>query len=272
MYSTPLQHTPIDVATRWRQRIWRGVRSTIEKRFGEQGSRISNPQTFALNACLPGRYVLKLGRGHGDVARELKRKLCHVTSIDLGVSDRAKKSIAAPELTSAIPRLPDNVAWFDEILLLDLLDQVAAPDIFMHELRRKMARRGSEVIITTTNLVSLIRRILLVLGCVRGNRIGRAKNERRPFTFKSLRMLLEQAGYEIVETRGLPMPCPTAGASSRWNRAFIKLNRVLFKTSKHLFAHEICIRARPVLSLGQPARKRRSNKPQLYPSGLKRVA
>ena len=222
MYSTPLQHTPIDVATRWRQRIWRGVRSTIEKRFGEQGSRISNPQTFALNACLPGRYVLKLGRGHGDVARELKRKLCHVTSIDLGVSDRAKKSIAAPELTSAIPRLPDNVAWFDEILLLDLLDQVAAPDIFMHELRRKMARRGSEVIMTTTNLVSLIRRILLVLGCVRATESGAPKTSgaHSPLSLcgccssKLVTRLLRRADCRCHVPRRAPRAAGTAHSSS----------------------------------------------------------
>jgi hypothetical protein len=268
MYSTPLQETPLDVAGRWLKRGCHGVRSTIERRFG--GSAISNPQTFALNACLPGRYVLKLGRGYGEMTRELKRKLCHVTLIELPISKGAAKStnVAAPS-----PRLPDNVAWFDEILLLDLLDQVAAPDVFMRELRRKMARRGSEVIITTTNIVSLTRRALLALGGVRRSGVARGKNERRPFTFKSLRKLLEQTGYDIVEMRGIPMP-PLAGEVSRWSRAFVKVTRALARVSKHLFAHQICIRARPVAPPRQQLVGESSGETaELYPHRqIKRVA
>jgi hypothetical protein len=222
---------------------------------------------------MPGRYVLKLGRGHGDVARELKRRLCHVTSIDLGVGNRAnKKPAAARDSATPVPSLPENVAWFDEILLLDLLDQVAAPDVFVHELRRKMARRGSEVIITTANVVSLIRRLLLALGGMRRSAIIRGRHERRGFTFKSLRVMLEQAGYEIVETRGVPMPYPAVGDASRWSRAFVKLNRALLMVSKHLFAHQICVRARPVASVRQPVSKSRFETTALYPSRVRRVA
>jgi|ERR1043166_5562239 hypothetical protein len=269
MYSTTLHDTPFDVAGRWLKRGRQRVRSTIERRFAAQGSRNLTPAKFALNACAPGRYVLKLGRGHGEVARELKRKLCHVTSIDLGVSNRTRK--ASADSTPTSPRLPDNVAWFDEILLLDLLDHVSAPDAFMKELRRKMARRGSEVIITSTNLVSLIRRVLLAVGGVRRSVAIPLKNERRPFTFKSLHVLLQQAGYELVEARPILMPLPGNGAN-RWNRAFVKLNRGLTKVSKHLFAHEICVRARPVTPTRQLSTESSSKPAELYPKPIKRVA
>jgi hypothetical protein len=263
MYSAHLEQTPIDLASRWRKRIWRSVRSTIEARFNGQGSRIFNSQTFALNACAPGRYVLKLGRGHRDVAGELKRKLCHVTAIDFGGGNR---------VTKIEPRLPDNVAWFDEILLLDLLDQLSAPEVFMRALRQKMARRGSEVIITTSNVVSFIRRVLLVLGGLARDCVTiRGKEQRGHFTFKSLRALLEQAGYEIVEVRGVPMPYPQGGAS-RWSRGLLKLNRVLFKISKHLFAHQICMRARPVAPVRQSFAKSSPGATDLYPSAIERVA
>ena len=269
MYSTTLQETPFDVAGHWLKAGCRATKSTIERRFG--GPAISNPQMFAVNACLPGRYVLKLGRGHGEVARELKRKLCHVTSIELPVSKRATKTVSSRDASAAVPRLPDNVAWFDEILLLDLLDQVAAPNVFMDELRRKMARRGSEVIITSTNFVSLIRRALLALGGVRGTTAVRGKNERRPFTFKSLRRLLEQAGFEIVETRGIPM-AHLAGEVSRWSRGFVKLNRALARLSRHLFAQQICVRARPVEPPQPALSESNAATAELYPRPIKRVA
>ena len=271
MYSAALQETPFDVAGRWLKHGWRATRSTIERRFGAESARNLTPTNFALNACAPGRHVLKLGRGYGEMARDLKRKLCHVTSVDLPISKRAAKATASGGGAALVPRLPDNVGWFDEILLLDLLDQVPAPDLFMCELRRKMARRGAEVVVTTTNILSFARRIVLALGRVPGNRLFHYKPERRPFTFKSLRMLLEQAGYEIVETRPVAMPCP-AGEVSRWTRAAVRLARGLATVSKHLFAHQICVRARPIAPARPPVTESNSGTAELYPTPVKRVA
>jgi len=272
MYSTTLYDTPFDVAGRWSKRAWRAARSTIETRFGGKGTRNFNANTFALNACAPGRYVLKLGRGHGELARELKRKLCHVTSADLPISRRAAKTAASGEATAPVPRLPDNVGWFDEILLLDLLDQIGAPDVFMRELRQKMARRGSEVVITTGNVVSLIRRVLLALGGVRRTAAVRPKQDRRSFTIRSLRALLEEAGYEIVESRGIPMRSLAKGEANRWSRGCVKLNRALCRFSKHLFAHEICIRARPLPEVAAVIGKKQVEPAEIYHRPVKRVA
>lgn len=271
MYSTTLHDTPFDVAGRWLKRGWRAARSTIERRFGAESSRNLDTAKFALNACAPGRHVLKLGRGHGELARELKRKLCHVTSIDLPISKRGARPAASTNAATPLPRLPDNVGWFDEILLLDLLEQVPAPDVFMRELRRKMARRGAEVVVTTSNIVSFVRRIVLGLGRVPGNRVFRYKPDPRPFTFKSLRILLEQAGYEIVETRAVAMPHP-GGEVSRWTGACVSLTRGLAKLSKHLFAHQICVRARPIAPARPPVSETSSETAELYPAAVRRVA
>ena len=155
---------------------------------------------------------------------------------------------------------------------MDLLDQVAAPDVFMQELRRKMARRGSEVVITSTNFVSILRRILLALGGMRRRVIVRGNSERRPFTFKSLRLLLQTAGYEVIETRAIPMPLVPIAEASRWNRAFVKLNRGLAKVSKHFFADHICVRARPLAPTRQLSSERSASPAELYPKPIKRVA
>jgi len=67
---------------------------------------------------------------------------------------------------------------------------------------------------------------------------------RRLFTFKSLRALLEQAGYEILEGRGVPAPFPLAIGSKFWSKALLKANQLLLKISKSLFAYQVCMRAR----------------------------
>jgi hypothetical protein len=67
---------------------------------------------------------------------------------------------------------------------------------------------------------------------------------RRLFTFRSLGALLQQAGYELLEARGVPAPFPLALGMNFYSRALLKLNEILIKFSKGLFAYQICIRAR----------------------------
>ncbi|PYL88085.1 MAG: hypothetical protein DMF17_00335, partial [Verrucomicrobia bacterium] len=53
-------------------------------------------QTFAVESCLPSKNVLQLGIGHANVAAALEKKLCHVTAIDFGANEAAKKPTALP--------------------------------------------------------------------------------------------------------------------------------------------------------------------------------
>jgi hypothetical protein len=259
MHSAQLERTPIEFDDTWLKQTWDSVRSTIAKRFRKEESALCDPQTFALDACAPGRYVLKLGGGCRSVGWELKRKLCRVTEVALP---------PAPA-----PSLPANVSWFDEILLLEVLERLPAPATFMQELRRRMPRRGSEVIITTPNAVSFATRLMLALA-----RIGRepgtvcGKRKDAVFTFKTLRALLHQTGYELVEARGVPVPFQSAVGDSRWTRTLLKINQVLLKLSRHLFADQICMRARPVCTLRQPHIEEQTEETAAYPHMFGRVA
>ncbi|HEV2045520.1 MAG TPA: methyltransferase domain-containing protein [Chthoniobacterales bacterium] len=221
-------------------------------------------KTFAVDACAAGRYVLQFGSGNADVTAQLKRKLCHVTAIGLDGSARRRKS---KSFISA-PRLPENVAWFDQILLMDLIEHLRDPKRFMAYLRRKMARRGSEVIITASNIGSFATRLLRRLGGVSNGEITRP----RAVTFKSLWALLEQTGYEVVETRGLPAPFQLAIGDNRWSRALVKANQLLLTISKHFFSHQICIRARPLREARSLAEQPISESVPLQPQVLSRVA
>jgi hypothetical protein len=64
------------------------------------------------------------------------------------------------------------------------------------------------------------------------------------FTFKSLRALLEQAGYEVIEERGVPAPFPLAIGLNWRSRFLLFCNSMLIRLSKTLFSYQICIRAR----------------------------
>jgi hypothetical protein len=205
---------------------------------------LSFAQTFAVSACAPGRYVLQLGIGNENVSTELRRRLCRVTATRSGTNGSAKKS-RIPGLVPA-PRLPENLPWFDHILVMNLIEYLPDPEKFMEGLRRRMARRGSEVIITVTNVAFVMPRIMLALSARHRNGKNNLKSRHlRAFTFKSLHMLLEQAGFEVVESRGVPAPFLTRSADNRWSRVLLKVNQLLLRVSKRLFAYQICIRARP---------------------------
>jgi hypothetical protein len=102
-----------------------------------------------------------------------------------------------------------------------------------------------EVIITAANVAFFVTRIMLLLGQFNYSRKGiLGLGHRRLFTFRSLRALLEQAGYEVIEEGGVPAPFPLAIGKNKWSLAFLKLNQLLLRFSKSLFAYQICIRAR----------------------------
>jgi hypothetical protein len=65
----------------------------------------------------------------------------------------------------------------------------------------------------------------------------------RLFTFRSVRELLKQSGYQILETRGIPAPFPVALGNTFIARALLWLNAALTHMRSGLFAYQIFIRA-----------------------------
>ena len=228
-------------------------------------------QTFAVKACIPGRYVLQLGIGHGNVAAELEKKLCHVTAIDFAASELSEKRTALPFASK--PTVPADISRYHQILLMDLIEHVHDPENFMDELRRKAMGRRPEVIITAANVAFFVTRIMLALGQFNYSRKGiLGIGHRRLFTFKSLRSLLEQAGYEVMEERGIPAPFPLALGQNRRSRVLLRINQVLLLISKRLFAYQICIRARPLPDARHLLKKTISRSSALRAQILDRVA
>lgn len=202
----------------------------------------ASSQTFAVDACHPDQRVLLVGIGHGNVAAELRRRRCEVTAID--VNEAAPNGVG---ISSRFPAMPADAGTYDEILLMDLIEHLADPEAFMDELRRQTGGRRPEVVVTAANVAFFVTRLMLALGQFNYSRKGiLGLGHRRLFTFKSLRALLEQAGFQVIEARGVPAPFPLALGSNRWSRALLQINAVLLRLSRTLFAYQICIRARPI--------------------------
>jgi hypothetical protein len=202
-------------------------------------------QRFAVDACPSGSRVLQLGIGHANIVAELEGRQCEVTAVDFAANEVTAENGQDSHRVAPGPPVPAEVGGYDQILLMDLIEHLHDPESFMDVLRQRMKGSRPEVIITAANVAFFVTRLMLLLGQFNYSRKGiLGLGHRRLFTFHSLRALLEQAGYEVIEERGVPAPFPLALGKNRWSLAFLKLNQLLLRFSKSLFAYQICIRAR----------------------------
>jgi len=205
----------------------------------------ASSQRFAVDACPAGGRVLQLGLGHANVVAELQSRQCQVTAIDFAANEIAVESCSESHQVAPNPPVPADVSGYDRILLMDLIEHLHDPEAFMDTLRQRMRGFRPEVVITAANVAFIVTRLMLLLGQFNYSRKGiLGLGHRRLFTFRSLRALLEQAGYEIIEERGVPAPFPLALGRNRWSRLLLSLNGALIRFWQRLFSYQICLRAR----------------------------
>ena len=141
--------------------------------------------------------------------------------------------------------LPD-LARFDVILLLDILEHLDEPERFLDILRAKTRRKRPKIIITAPNIAFVIIRLQLLLGQFNYSKEGILDlTHKRLFTFAALKKLCHGAGYQIVHVAGIPAPFPKALGDNRLSRGLLALNNALMHVSKGLFAYQILLEVQP---------------------------
>ncbi len=206
----------------------------------------NSSHTAAIAAANRGAHVLDIGCGQGLVAREFVAKGCKVTGMDQFVP----ASSSAPDGVSFIrwnldrKEFPVTVSQFDQIMMLDIIEHLKEPETFMDELRFAADCKRPEVIITTANIGFIVTRLMLLAGQFNYGKKGILDaTHTRLFTFRSLTELLQQSGYKVRELRGIPAPFPKALGNNVLSRGLVRLNELLIKLSRGLFAYQIFVRA-----------------------------
>lgn len=230
-----------------------------EPKFG-----INSSHQIAYDLIPAGSKVLDLGAGPGYMAKALQEKQVLVTSIDRIIPDELKRysgqTIQADLNSFDLSVLP---AEFDRILLLDILEQLDAPETLLHRIREAFAPAGPEVLISVGNVAFFITRLSLFFGKFNYGRLGILEmNKKRLFTLKSLKRFLKDNGYTITSLRGIPAPYHKALPDQKGLAAVLQsINSALIHLSKGLFAYQIFVTAKPGLTL-----------PQLLENAKKRTA
>jgi glycosyltransferase involved in cell wall biosynthesis len=206
----------------------------------------SSSHTAAIDATRAGGHVLDVGCGQGYIGAELVKKGCRVTGMDRYVPEPAD----APEGMQFIrwdldrKEFPVNVSQFDQILMLDIIEHLKAPEEFMDELRFATGCKRPEIVLTTANIGFFATRLMLLFGQFNyGKRGILDATHTRLFTFRSMRELLKQCGYNVVEMRGIPAPFPKALGDNFLSRLLLRANQVLIGCSRGLFSYQIFVRA-----------------------------
>ena len=125
------------------------------------------------------------------------------------------------------------------------------PEIFFDRLRDAMKHcTKTQLIISTPNVGFVIIRLMLLLGQFNyGKRGILDMTHTRLFTFSSLRHLLEQRGFQVTRSRGIPAPYPVALGDNPVSRFLVKVNRWWLRIFPTLFSYQILVLAVPEPSL-----------------------
>jgi 2-polyprenyl-3-methyl-5-hydroxy-6-metoxy-1,4-benzoquinol methylase len=207
--------------------------------------------TNALDLVEPGSRVLDLGCAGGYLAAALRAAGCAVTGVDVlplaeGIELDAFYQHDLNDLT-----LPVHVSEFDYVLLLDVIEHLRSPELFMERLAEAMRLNpNGRLVLSTGNVAFALTRLMLLAGQFNyGTRGILDLTHTRLFTFGTLRRLLDGAGFRIVETRGIRAPFELALDGATTGRALSAINRGLIGLRRQLFAYQIFVVAQPRPSL-----------------------
>jgi glycosyltransferase involved in cell wall biosynthesis len=202
--------------------------------------------TFAIDAVRPGAQVLDIGCGQGYVAKELAAKAAEVTGIDQYVpAEPPASNVQLKRWDLDVNQFPVDVTQFDQIFMLDVIEHLHDPEVFMELLREATGRKRPEIVLTTANIGFFVTRFMLFLGHFNYGRKGILdRTHTRLFTFNSLKELFAQTGYQVLEVRGVPAPFPKALGENALGTLLVGVNQFLIGFSKGLFSYQIFLRAR----------------------------
>jgi glycosyltransferase involved in cell wall biosynthesis len=197
---------------------------------------------LALDTVPSGASVIDIGAGPGGMARELLKKGCRVAVVDQFAPTGGVESgvrVYQQDLDQE-PRF--EVREYQYLLLLDVIEHLKDPERFLDRLRVQFDYTPKTLVLTTPNIAFAIQRVMLMLGQFNYGKAGILdRTHTRLFTFRSLRHLLDDAGFRIKEIRGVPAPFPKVLGSGLVGRVALAANQLLIRLSKSLFSYQIFV-------------------------------
>jgi SAM-dependent methyltransferase len=234
-----------------------------DRRFDGEGADAGNaryqakleflsPHSAAVEAIPDQARVLDLGCAGGYVGATLRQKRrCHVTGVDRfplapGVELDA---FVRFDLNDGVP--PLDFKGFDYVLLLDVIEHLASPELFVERLREALTLSpATTLLVSTANIGFFVNRLMLLLGQFNYGKRGILDlTHTRLFTLASFRRLFEQGGFRVRQSRGIPGPFALVFGDGLLGRVVMALNSALVRIAPGLFSYQMFFVVEPLPSL-----------------------
>lgn len=160
------------------------------------------------NLNINHKKILDIGCFDGTFLTMIKNrnnKFYGLDASDYAVMQARKKGISVKQFFfDDVAKIPFKDKFFDLITAGEIIEHIYDTDFFLEEIRRLLKKDGL-LLISTPNIASLGRRILLMFGLnpiieISPNEMD-SPGHIRYFTFKTLRWLLEKHGFKILVTK-----------------------------------------------------------------------
>jgi 2-polyprenyl-3-methyl-5-hydroxy-6-metoxy-1,4-benzoquinol methylase len=203
----------------------------------------ASSHTFAIDTVPANSRVIDIGAGPFGVGHELKKKGCHVVTVDqFDIPDKYK--LDQHIITNLDKEFSIPIEEYDCILFLDIIEHLINPEEFMFNLSKQFSYQKQKIVFTTGNISFFPVRMVLLLGYFNYGKSGILdKTHTRLFTFSSFKKLISDAGLTIKEVKGIPAPYPKALSTNFFSKTLLALNLLFIKLSKGLFSYQIYIEA-----------------------------
>ncbi len=210
----------------------------------------ASSHALALEHVTEGSRVLDLGCSGSYLLKHLHDANCTVTGVDLRQPSDVSGWDRFIQADLGITPFPVRLNEYDCILMLDIVGHIQYPEAFIKRVAEATAENPDiRILVTTGNVGFIIVRLMLLFGSFNyGQRGILDRDHKRLFTFKSMRRLMEEYGFDIEKVQGIPAPYPLV-AGNTIGGFLLTLNQWLIKLSKGLFSYQIFMQIRPQPSL-----------------------
>jgi glycosyltransferase involved in cell wall biosynthesis/ubiquinone/menaquinone biosynthesis C-methylase UbiE len=220
------------------------------------GDGSSHAEILAMLSGSEPMTVLDLGCSGGLFAEQM-RKLGHtVTGVDYievpGVRERTDRFLKA-DLNQGLPSELDGP--FDLVVAGDVVEHLVDPERMLREVQRVL-RPGGELVLSVPNFGHWYSRLRVAVGAFDYDRRGILdETHLRFFSRSSLRRMIRNAGYDLLELRSTGSPFvqlagtgAAAGAASAMSRALVGLRPTLFG---YQYVARLTPHAQQIITAGQ---------------------
>ncbi len=214
----------------------------------EDKSFFDSTHSFAVKYVKKNTKVIDLGASNANYLTVLKKeKKCFLKTVNQ-VPFEKNLNVDEEEIINLNNSLPKDLEKFDYVFMLDIIEHLKDPEIFVKNFYNKL-NQNQIIIASTGNIAFFIIRIMLFFGYFNyGNRGILDKTHTRLFTFSSFKKLFINH-FEIIKINGIPAPYPLALGNNFFSKSLLKINILLIKVSKSIFSYQIIFVLKPKSSL-----------------------